>query len=46
MTTTKFIYLIGTVMPCGVVLLVAIALYKAMQRHQAARRKSAVKVTR
>lgn len=32
MTTTKLIYLIGTVMPFGVLLLAAYALYKAAQR--------------
>ncbi len=34
MTTTKIIYLIGTVMPCGIVLLAALALYKAMQKRR------------
>jgi hypothetical protein len=36
MTTTKIIYLIGTVMPCGVLLLAAFAIYRAMQRRRVA----------
>ncbi|MGD9784878.1 MAG: hypothetical protein AB7E80_13665 [Hyphomicrobiaceae bacterium] len=34
MTATKLIYLIGTLMPCGIVLIAALALYKAMQHRK------------
>lgn len=39
MTTTKIIYVIGTVMPCGVLLLAAFAIYKMVKanKHATAR---------
>lgn len=36
MTTTKIIYVIGTVMPCGVLLLAAFAIYKMITANKQA----------